>query len=85
MPHGSELTDEMLEEWRSHPVTQRLLAILRKGAAHNRKSLEAQLWQEGQCNPEHLGRCKAQAELIEDLTEGTPDEWNQWADEFERD
>jgi hypothetical protein len=29
-----------------------------------------------------LGRVKAQCDLIEDLTEGTTDEWNAWADAF---
>lgn len=79
-----ELTADALEEWRAHPTTQWLLAVLRKVAAHNRKSLEAQLWQEGQCNPEHLGRCKAQAELIDDLIEGTADEFNEWNAHFDQ-
>jgi len=79
-----KLTAEELEEWRSHPVTQWLLEVLRKGCASNRAMLEAELWAAGKCNPEALGRVKAQAELIEDLMESSEADWNGWADSFER-
>lgn len=79
-----KLEPEALEEWRAHPVTQWLLAVLRKGASQNRKALEAQLWQDGQCNPEHLGRCKAQEELIDDIADGDVDDWNEWSRHFEQ-
>lgn len=79
----NKLTAEELEEWRSHPVTEKLLAILRKGTAANRRGLEAQLWASGSCSPEALGRVKASEELIEDLTDATNDEWEQWNEHFE--
>jgi hypothetical protein len=73
-----------MQEWRSHPVTERLLEILRKGYASNKASLQAQLWAQGECDPATLGRVKAQEELLEDLMESTHEEWNDWAKAFER-
>jgi hypothetical protein len=65
-------------------VTEKLLAILRMGAAANRKDLMARLWADGKCEPEALGKVKAQEELIEDLMESTADDWNEWAGHFEQ-
>jgi hypothetical protein len=42
------------------------------------------LWADGKCEPEALGRVKAQEELIEDLTEADANEWNEWAEHFQR-
>ena len=78
------LTAEELSEWRSHPVTQWILAVLRKGYQSNRAMLEGELWASGKCDPETLGRVKAQAELIEDLTETDEDEWNGWQSSLEQ-
>lgn len=50
----------------------------------NRAALEVQLWDDGNCDPGALGRVKAQQELIDDLKEGKADEWNDWAEHFER-
>lgn len=84
MAEEKRLTRDELDEWRSHPVTEWLLAILRKGAASNRAALQSRLWADGNCDPEELGRVKAQTELIEDLTEATHDDWNGWASHFEQ-
>jgi len=83
VPDAKQLTQEELEEWRSHPVTERLLAILSKGYASNKASLQAQLWSDGRCDPETMGRVKASEQLIEDLTEATHEDWNGWAKAFE--
>lgn len=64
-------------------MTEWLLAVLRKGAESNRTALLGELWATGKCDPEALGRAKAQSELIEDLTETTCEEWNGWASHFE--
>ena len=84
MADARQLTQDELDEWRGHPVTEWLLAVLRKGYQANKASLQAQLWSEGQCDPGALGRTKAQAELIEDMTEATCEDWNEWAKAFER-
>lgn len=81
---SDNLTRDELDEWRTHPVTERLLEILRKGYQSNKASLQAQLWAEGGCDPATLGRVKAQEELLEDMTEATHEEWNDWAKAFER-
>ncbi len=78
------LTADELEEWRSHPVTQKLLGILRKGAAANRNALQAQLWASGSCSPETMGRVKAAEELIEDLIEASAKEWEEWNEHFKQ-
>ncbi len=77
------LTKDALDEWRSHPVTEWLLSVLRRGAELNRASLQARLWADGSCNPADLAKTKAQIELIEDLTETNEDEWNDWATALE--
>lgn len=84
MPDAGKLTRDELDEWRSHPVTEWLLAVLRKGAAENKASLQSSLWETGSCNPETMGRVKAQGELIEDLEEATEDDWNEWADHYKQ-
>jgi len=84
MPIVARLTREDLEEWRAHPVTERVLAILRLGAEVERKGLQSQLWAKGECDREMLGRVKAAEDLIEDLTETTCEEWNEWAEAFEQ-
>ena len=84
MTDAKKLQPEALEEWRAHPVTEWLLSVLTKGAAMNRAALQAQLWDEGRCDPGALGRAKAQQELIDDLKEGTCDDWNSWASHFEQ-
>lgn len=81
---SEKLTKDQIDEWRTHPVTERLLSILHRGYQSNKASLQAQLWAEGQCDPATLGRVKAQEELLEDLSEGTHDEWNEWERAFER-
>ena len=83
MQNEARLTQEELEEWRSNPVTEWLLAVLRKGCASNKAGLQAQLWADGKCDPETLGRVKAQEELIEDLMETGCEDWNGWSDAFE--
>ena len=77
------LTPEALEEWRSNPTTEWVIAVLRKGAAANRKALERSLWDSGSCDEAALARVKCQIELIEDLTEATPEDFNDWASHFE--
>ncbi len=83
MADAKRLTREELEEWRSHPVTEWLLSVLRKGSDLNRASLQARLWANGSCEPADLAKVKAQIELIEDLTETTEEEWNGWFDALE--
>lgn len=78
----NKLKAEALEEWRAHPVTEWLLAVMRQGAATNKAGLQASLWASGECDQQALGRVKAQEELIEDLTDGTSDDWNSWAEHF---
>lgn len=64
-------------------MTEWLLDVLRKGCVSNKAALQAQLWADGKCDPGTLGRVKAQEELIEDLTEVSHDDWNDWAKAFE--
>ena len=73
---------EALEEWREHPVTRQVLALLQEGADVNRAALASQLWLAGECDKEMLGRAKAQGELIEDLKEASADDFNGWAEFF---
>lgn len=82
MAQENGLTRDELDEWRSHPVTERLLEVLRKGTAANKAALQASLWAKGSCDPEALGRVKAAEELIEDLTEATCEDWNSWMASF---
>ena len=82
MPDEKELKQDDLDVWREHPVTRRLLAVLRAGSRSNSENLRAQLWAEGQCDRESLGRVKAAEDLIEDLEEATADEWNEWTEQF---
>jgi hypothetical protein len=84
MHDAKKLQPEALEEWREHPVTRFLLDVLRKGEAANKARLQALLWQSGACDPQTLGKAKAAEELIEDLTEATSEEWNDWAEHFEQ-
>jgi len=81
---SEKLTADALDEWRDHPVTQKLLGILRKGAASNRKNLQDQLWASGTCDPETMGRVKASEELVEDLIEAEAKEWEEWNEHFEQ-
>lgn len=76
------MDNEALAEWRANPVTQAVLEVLRKGAEWNKQRLQAVQWAQGTCDPEALGRCKAQIELVEDLEEATADEWNDWVEHF---
>lgn len=82
MPDEKRLTRDELEEWRSHPVTEWLLEVLRKGCQSNKAGLQAALWANGTCDPGDLGRVKAQEELIEDLMETGCEDWNQWMEAF---
>jgi hypothetical protein len=77
------LTPEALEEWKANPTTEFILSVLSKGAAVNRAALERTLWSDGKCDPEAMGRVKAQIELLEDLTDATVEEWNDWFRHFE--
>lgn len=81
--NAKHLTQDDLAEWRANPVTEWILAVLRKGYASNKAGLQAALWENGTCRPEDLARVKAQEQLIEDLTETSEEEWNGWADAFE--
>lgn len=65
-------------------MTEWLLEVLRKGCASNKAMLQGQLWASGKCDPEALGRVKAQEELIEDLMESTCEDWNGWSESFEQ-
>lgn len=82
MEDENKLIQDDLDAWREHPVTRRLLETLKAGSQANSEGLRMQLWAEGQCNPEALGRVKAQAELIEDLIEASADDWNEWSEHF---
>lgn len=65
-------------------MTEYLLSVLRRGEAYNRQALMSAAWDTGTIPPEAMGRCKAAADLIEDLTETTADEWNQWSEAFDQ-
>ena len=78
------LTPEALEEWKANPTTEFILGVLKKGSAVNRAALERTLWSDGKCDPELMGRVKAQIELLEDLTDATPEEWNDWNEHFQQ-
>lgn len=80
----NKLQREALDEWRENPTTEWLLSVLRKGYEANRRALEANLWAEGQCDREAMGRCKAQEELIDDLMNATDEDFNGWAEHFEQ-
>jgi hypothetical protein len=78
------LTDDDLMEWRTHPVTERVMEALRKvGEARKAQTLEA-YWRSGEANPRQLDRAQVFLALCDDLTEATADVINEW-NEPERD
>ena len=79
-----KFSEESLAEWREHPVTAVVLAILARGAASNKALLLDAMWESSVVDLERLGRAKAQAELIEDMMAATAEDWNEWSEHFER-
>lgn len=82
MQDGKRLSEEALAEWLESPVTMLVLGVLRKAAEHNRRNVEAVLWETGTCDPARLGKVKAQCEMIEDMEGATADDWNERAEQF---
>lgn len=83
MPDENSLKQETLDEWREHPVTRRILAVLRQAAEANRESQKSQMWASGQRDDVAFGHAQAQLQLIEDLTEASASDWNEWQRHFD--
>ena len=78
------LTDDDLKDWRSNPVTEQVLAALRKVGEARKAECLTKYWLSGEADPRQLDRAKSYLSLCDDLTEATASDINGW-NEPERD
>lgn len=82
MQNEGPLKPEALAEWRSHPVTEFLLAVLAAVSETNRQHLLDRAWNQGDIPPADRGRVQAALNLVDDLKEAKAEDWNEWAKQF---
>lgn len=68
---------EDFEQWRAHPITEAVNRALVKLAERNKAKWISVSWDGGQTDPVILADLRARAEIAQDLSELTIEEFNE--------